>query len=112
MKITVKQLRAVIAESIATDDSITIEQLAEYSPEAATAALQLDEGERGLVFWVLDSPSATNEEELEDWLNDDWDTLCVEHGGQHYVLFAGDSVDDEYGWMWDESSHDWISYNF
>lgn len=60
------------------------------------------------VFWVMHSPDDTNESELTDELSGSWDRVSCDG----VVYCCGDSVDDEYGYYWDNSARKWVSYNF
>ena len=127
MKIKIRELRRIIKETIIKEEGkggfiggkeINLKTLSTLSPEAA-AAFAADHdlgGERegsNSFIWIIRDPSDTNESELEEWLTDDWTNLAVTApDGQEYVLACGDSIDDEYGCIWDPVRKEWQSYMY
>jgi hypothetical protein len=100
--------------------SIDFASLEILSPEAADA-LAAQWGQMNtnadvrdeVPIWVARKPDDTHEEELKDWLTDEWDSLKVEHEGTEYVLFCG-TQDDEYGNIWNPNgpTGEWSSYMY
>ena len=65
-----------------------------------------DEGEYDREEWT-----ETNEPELASALVDNWESVACDVNGRKVVFLCG-SEDDEYGYYWDNSDQEWVSYNF
>jgi hypothetical protein len=63
-------------------------------------------GEEDEVQWT-----ETNEPELAEWIAEFWDSFAIDIEGQRVVIFTG-TLDDEYGWVWDNSTNVWHSYAY
>lgn len=53
----------------------------------------------------------TNEPELGEMISESWDTLAVKINNLEIVVLCG-SLDDEYGYYWDNKTKEWLSYAF
>lgn len=53
----------------------------------------------------------TNEPELASDLADDWESIACDVNGRKVVFLCG-SEDDEYGYYWNNSDQQWVSYSF
>jgi hypothetical protein len=127
-KITISGLRKIIKEELEKvirenegfedddnkyhePDVIDRDQLRQMCP-AAEDALEGDSNlgspvDHSDMFWVMSSPHDTNEPELEETLEGDWDSVSCD--GKVYLC---GSHDDEYGYYWDNGAQEWVSYNF
>lgn len=90
---------------------MTLDQVAAMAYDVDHASGGQRDGEKDVIFVFCD-PSATNEGELQERLEDEWSTITIQHNGQRYALAYGDSVDDEYGWLWEPTTQTWVSYMY
>jgi len=97
------QKHAPQAFALAQDDSIETPDLAggiwfmNKKPEVVVPFSEEDEEQ-----WT-----ETNEPELAEWIAEFWDSFAI----QGVVILAG-TLDDEYGWVWDNSTNVWQSYSY
>lgn len=82
---------------------ITRHQLSEICPEANAKSEGWDNEDN---FWVMTNPEHTNEPELTEQLQSNWD--AISHNGKVYL----NGHDDEYGHYWDNGKQKWINYCF
>jgi hypothetical protein len=65
-----------------------------------------NDGDYGREEWTQ-----TNEPELGYELSENWDSVACDVKGKKIVFLCG-SHDDEYGYYWDNSDQEWVSYNY
>jgi len=122
-----RRINENIPHTIALDylKVISRETLEQLAPQAVTAMQDVGTeapGEEDLTggIWFMDKKpkllvpgdeeewSETNEPELAEWIAREWDNFAVDDG---VVVFAG-TLDDEYGWVWDNSAQAWHNYAY
>lgn len=88
-------------------NALSHSRLKEALPEVYKLAIREIEY---VVFWTINRPDDTNEEELSEFLTEYWDDLVIDFNDKKVVLLCGHSIDDEYGWYYDRSRNTWSSY--
>ena len=125
MKLSVRQLKSLIKETIASEPGevartipVRFEQVRSLSPRAYQQFLSnpdlLDIIDPQ--FWILTAKpqqlddeglewTGINENELAEMLADEWDVHNVKG---RIILVGDDAVDDEYWWFWSEGNGVWM----
>jgi hypothetical protein len=114
--------------------TITKGALAKIAPEALTAPMNLGGDQEELdenleMIWLITSKpkkvrnpyddddddeityTGTDEPELGEWIADEWKNYAVSINGKKMVVLCG-TYDDEYGYIWNNTGKEWISYAF